>query len=76
MEQQKVLAERIKALAKEKGLNYEKIATACNVPPRRIYRIMYGPGGVLNVFLFIKICKVLEVSFDEFFDTEEFRAIL
>ena len=76
MEETKVLAKRIQELCKEKGITCADLAQHCNVSTRRMMYIWHGNMSNPNVFIIVKICKLLEISLDEFFDTDEFKAIL
>ena len=76
MEESEVLANRIKELCKQQGMDYKQHADACEEPSRRMYRIMSGMMNCQNIITLIRICKALNVSLDEFFDTEEFKEIL
>ena len=76
MEESKVLANRIKELCEQQGMDYKQLADACEEPSRRMYRIMSGMMNCQNIITLIRICKALNVSLDEFFDTEEFKEIL
>ena len=76
MEESKVFAKRIKDLCEEQGMEYKQLAEACQEPPRRMYRIVSGMMNCQNILTIVKICKALNISMDEFFDTEEFKEIL
>ncbi len=76
MEESKVLAKRIKELCAQQGMDYKQLAEACDEPSKRMYRIVSGMMNCQNILTLIKICKALNVSLDEFFDTEEFKEIL
>lgn len=73
MEQSRALANRIKELCEEKGMNYACLAKTCGEPAKRIYRIMAGTMSCQAILLLVKICKGLDISLDEFFDTDELR---
>ena len=76
MEESKVFAKRIKELCEEQGMEYKQLAEACQETPRRMYRIVSGMMNCQNILTTVKICKALNISMDEFFDTEEFKEIL
>lgn len=73
MEQSRALANRIKELCEEKGMNHASLAKASGEPVKRIYRVMAGYMSCQSVLLLVRICKGLDVSLDEFFDTDEMR---
>ena len=73
MEQSRAVAERIRELCEQKGKNYKSLAETCNEPAKRIYRVMAGGLGCQAILLLVKICKALDVTLDEFFDTDEMR---
>lgn len=73
MEQSRALANRIKELCEEKGMNYASLAKICGEPAQRIYRVMAGAMSCQAILLLVKICKALDISLDEFFDTDELR---
>ena len=76
MEQNVVLGNRMKELMKAKNVGYQDLAEKSSVSIRRIYRM--ANGGVSNpgVFEMMRICNTLGVSLDEFFGTEELKAVV
>ena len=73
MEQSKAIAKRIEEVCEQKGMNYKTLADACGEPARRIYRVMSGLLSCQAIILLVKICKALDVSLDEFFNSEELK---
>lgn len=73
MEQSRALANRIKELCEEKGMNYMCLAERSGEPVKRVYRFMAGAMSCQAILVLVKICRGLEISLDEFFDTEEIR---
>lgn len=75
MEHSRAIANRIKELCEEKGMNYTKLAERCGEPATRIYRVIAGTMSCQAILLLVKICKGLDISLDEFFDTDELKDI-
>lgn len=73
MEQSRALANRIRELCEEKDMNYVKLAERCGEPVKRIYRAMTGAMSSQAILLLVRICRGLDISLDEFFDTDELR---
>ena len=72
MEQNVALANRMKELMEEKGMNYREIAEKSGISVKRIYRIANGGVSNPSVFVMMDICRALGVTLDEFFGTEVF----
>lgn len=73
MEKNMLIANRLKELSKEKNISYNTLAEKSGVPVRRVYRMANGYISDPGVFLVMSICKALDISLDEFFDTDELR---
>ena len=73
MEQNEVLAKRLKELMEEKGMNYRTLAEESGLPVKRVYRMAAGMTSNPGVFVMMRICKGLGVTLDEFFKAEEFE---
>lgn len=73
MEQSRAIAERLKALMKEKGLSYNELAERCNMPVRRIYRMASMGASNPGIFTMCRICEGLGVTLDEFMGTEQMQ---
>lgn len=68
-----ILGKRIKELSEQKGIDAKNIAEACGEPERKVLRAMYGSLGCEGIHFLVKLCKALDVSLDELFDTDEMR---
>lgn len=75
MEQNMALANRLKELCEEKGMSYQELAEKSGIPVRRIYRIVYGTTSNIGIFFMLRLCNALEITVDEFFQSEEFKNI-
>ena len=75
MEQNIAIANRLKALCEEKGLNYNSLAEKSGLPLRKVYRMMTAGASNPGVFTMIRLCKALGITLDEFFNAEEFQNI-
>lgn len=75
MSEQKVLAERISSLCKERRLSYYLLSYKSTVPITTILNIVNGVTKNPGVFTLIKICDGLGITIQEFFDTKEFYNI-
>lgn len=75
MKEQKILAERIRTLCKEKDISYYHLSYKSTVPITTIMNIIHCITKNPGIFTIIKICDGLEITIQEFFDTEEFRNI-
>lgn len=72
----KLLAERVNELCKEKKLTYEELSSKSEVPIETVLQMADGSVKNPGIFAIAKICKGLDVSLKDFFDTEEFRNIM
>ncbi len=75
MKKQKIIAERIISLCKERHLSYYLLSYRSTVPITTILNIVNCITKNPGVFTLIKICDGLGVTIQEFFDTEAFRNI-
>lgn len=73
MEQNEMIANRLKSVCTDKKISYRELAEKSNVPVRQIYRMTYGQVSNPSVFVMMRICDALEISLDEFFGSEEFK---
>ena len=73
MEQNVLLANRLKELMQEKGISFGDLAEKSGISVKRIYRIANGGVSNPSVFVMMDICRALGVSLDEFFATEAFK---
>ena len=69
------LSKRLKELCKERNLTYGELAEKINVPKNKIVRMAVGAPSNPGLVLMMKICDALEVTLDEFVDTDEFREV-
>ena len=69
------ISKRLKELCKENNISYAELAERAGVPKRKIVRLAIGAPSNPGLILMMKICDVLEVSLDEFVDTDEFREL-
>ena len=74
MEQNVVLAKRLKELMEVKGISFGELAQKSGLDARRLHRIANGVVSNPSVFVMMRICNGLEVTLDEFFGTEELKA--
>ena len=75
MEQNVVLANRLKELMEEKGMSLREVAEKSEIPVRRLHRMANAGVSNPSVFVMIRICDALGVTLDEFFKTEEFQKL-
>ena len=74
--EQEVLSQRIVALCNAKGMTHYKLSYKSTVPLSTITNILSGKSSNPGVFTIMKICDGLDIALDEFFDTEEFHALM
>lgn len=74
--EQKILIKRINDLCKEKGITYYTLSYKSSVPLTTLSHILSGESKNPGIFTITKICDGLDVSLKEFFDTDEFEAML
>lgn len=72
MGQNMAIANRFKELCEEKGMNYNTFAEKSGIPVRRIYRLAWGNCSNPGVFFMLRVCDALEITVDEFFQSELF----
>lgn len=75
MKEQKILAERIISLCKERHMSYYLLSYKSTVPITTILNIVNCITKNPGVFTIIKLCDGLGVTIQEFFDIEEFHHI-
>lgn len=75
MSDQKVLAERIEELCKERKMSYYLLSYHSAVPITTIMNIINCTTKNPGVFTIIKLCDGLGITVKEFFDTEDFKNI-
>ncbi len=75
MEEQKILAKRIKFLCRERELSYYELSYKAAVPLTTLMHIIDGSTKNPGLFTISKICGGLKITLKEFFDTQEFEGI-
>lgn len=73
---QKILANRIDELCREKNYTYYTLSYKASIPLSTLMHIMNGESKNPGMISIIKICDGLEISLKEFFDTEDFVSML
>ncbi len=69
------VSKRLKELCKERNISYVELSKKSGVPENKIRRLAIGAPSNPGLLLMMKICDVLEVTLDEFVDTDEFREL-
>ena len=64
---------RILHLCGERNISINKLANICGLPPSSIKNILYDKSHNPKILTLKMICDGLEITFKEFFDTEEFE---
>lgn len=75
MREQKILAERINVLCRERKMSYYSLSYKSTVPITTIMNIVHCITKNPGIFTIIKLCDGLGITIQEFFDTEEFQNI-
>lgn len=75
MEQQMILANRIKELCEEQQISFYLLSYRSSVPITTIQHIIDGSTKNPGLFTIGKICGGLGITLKEFFDSEEFEGI-
>lgn len=75
MQKNNALANRLKELCQEKNYSYRELGEKIGMPGTRIARIANGVTTNPGIYTMIRICDGLEVSLDEFFQTDEFKEL-
>jgi len=70
-----VVANRIVALCYEKNMTFNALARVSAVPPSTLKNVISGVSTNPGIVTIKKICDGLEISVNDFFDTDEFRAL-
>lgn len=73
MREQKLLAERINNLCRDKRMSYYLLSYKSGVPITTIMNIVHCTTKNPGVFTIFKLCDGFGISAREFFDAEEFR---
>lgn len=75
MQTNEVLGSRLKELCEAQNITYHELGQKIGMPGRRIYRMANGMVSNPGVFTMLAICNGLDVTLNEFFNTEEFNNI-
>jgi len=70
--QRSIVAKRINALCKAKGMSYYTLSYKSTVPLTTLLHIVDGSTRNPGIFTIIKICDGFNISLKEFFDSDEF----
>lgn len=73
MKTREAVAERINQLCKERKITINGLASISAVPPSTVKNIIYGVSRNPGVVTIKMLCDGLEITLDEFFDSELFR---
>lgn len=65
---------KIKRLIKEKGMTMYKLAECSGIPQSTLKSIVYARSTNIGIDTIYKICNGLDLTLEEFFSTEEFKA--
>lgn len=61
------VANRIKELCHEKGININQLATISKVPPSTVKNIVYGNSQNPGIVTIEKLCEGMGITLQEFF---------
>jgi transcriptional regulator with XRE-family HTH domain len=73
MNEQKVLADRIRYYCQQKRMSYYALSYRSTVPLTTIMHIMNCSTKNPGIFTLAKICNGLDITVKEFFDSEDFK---
>lgn len=73
MKTREAVAERIHELCKERKITINGLAGISAVPPSTVKNIIYGASRNPGVVTIKMLCDGLEISLDEFFDSDLFK---
>lgn len=74
--EQQIIIDRINDLCKEKGIAYYTVVCNSDVPLTTLMHILDGSTKNPRIFTIIEICRGLEISLKDFFDTKEFDELM
>lgn len=74
--QNKIFAKRMTELCEQKNITYHQLAQRSGLEYRRVYRIACGAHENPGLYTVMRVCKGLDVSIDEFVNTEEFQSMI
>lgn len=72
MKKQKILSGRLEELCRERKMSYYMLACKSGVPISTVMNICHCTTKNPGIFTLIKLCRAMNVTVQEFFDTEEF----
>ncbi|MBE6707804.1 MAG: helix-turn-helix transcriptional regulator [Ruminococcaceae bacterium] len=64
---------RIKELCREKGITINKLSTICGITQSTLNNIISGRNNSTTVSTVKKICDGLDITIQDFFDSDLFR---
>lgn len=64
---------RIKELCSEKGITLNKLSTICGITQSTLNNIVSGRNNSATISTIKKICDGLEITIQEFFDSDYFN---
>lgn len=70
-----VVANRIRALCREKGIRTNELATLSGVTPSTVYSLLDVRRRDVSVITVKKLCDGLDMTLGEFFSTPEFDSL-
>lgn len=73
MKTREAVAERIHELCKERKITVNGLAGISAVPPSTVKNIIYGASKNPGVVTIKMLCDGLEITLDEFFDSDLFK---
>ena len=73
MKTREAVAKRITELCQEKNLTVNGLANISAVPPSTLKNILYGVSKNPGIVTLKMLCDGLEITLDEFFDSDLFK---
>lgn len=70
-----IVANRIRALCKEKGIKSNELANISGITPSTVYSLLDGRRRDVSIITIKKLCDGLDMTLGEFFSTPEFDAL-
>lgn len=69
------VVQRFQEICRERGINFNELATLSGVTPSTVYSMMDTRRRDVSVVTIKKLCDGLEISLGDFFSTPEFEAL-
>jgi len=66
---------RINEICDDKGMAVNKLANLSGITPSTVYSVFNSDRKDIGIVLIKKICDGLEITLDEFFSSEIFKAL-